>query len=345
MSSPRRMPDGSLCWSGASCRRHGTVATRTAKKEALKLVLTAPFNAEAKAKRNDVMDDFIKELRDEVNKKYVQLYEIIRHDIPENVEDEQLPDMKAVRRGLNAPEDLRKKVLDFEGLVTRSEVLEEDQKTIEYYSGSSHEYINAYLRKGEDGIRGLSYLRDRNTGIVPEETVERYVGMAEKSIQRIDTAIDNNQRPLQHKRVLWRSIGIKPEQRNGKPLHEYVAEKYHIGAKITSKAYESTSADSDLMLAYRNTPKKQQELEEVVFEILTNKGIVIHNPVTDYVFVGDSEREVLLPRNMKYEVVNVGEVTFETTYASGRPQATAFMSGTIPKKTKKLVVQLKEIDN
>ena len=129
MSSARRMPDGTLCWSGSTCRRHGVAAVRAATAEKLKLTAIAPFNQEAKRKLNDLTNPFLEELQVEINQKYFKLFEKLQHEIPAQVEDEQLPNMKSVRRGLNNADDMGKKILDFEGLATRSELTEEDRQS------------------------------------------------------------------------------------------------------------------------------------------------------------------------------------------------------------------------
>lgn len=343
MSSARRMPDGSLCWSGPTCKRHNVAAIKASKKELAALKVGAMFSPVKKRELANRNDSFLQEIEKRQRKAYVQVYENLSHKIPDKIEDEQLPNMRSVRRGLNKDDDVRKTILDYEGLALRCELTQDDKDSISYYTGSSYQYMNAYLRDGRDGLRNVTYLKGWETSVVPESTVEKYVEMAEENIKTTDALFDNNSRLFNHKRVLYRSVRFPEKQRNGQSLQEYVAETYPVGKVVESKAYESTSADSDLMLAYQSDSHKRND--EVVFEILTNKGVILHDPTSYGTHISHSEREVLLPRGMKYRVVNVGTVTYETTYASGRPEATVFksMRQSIPKKARKLVVQLEEI--
>lgn len=335
------MPDGTLCWSGPNCKRHSIAATKAEKQQLLALKVGSLISSDKRDKLKRETNPMMKEIENRLQKAYLKVYESLTSQIPEIIDDEQLPNMRSVRRGLNGDGNLQKTILDYEGLAFRCDLTEDDKKTIGYYIGSSHQYLNAYLRDGRDGLRNVTYLKGWDTSVVPEETVEQYVALAEENIQHTDRLFATNSRLFNHKRVLYRSVLFLNNKRNGETLEQYVAKTYPVGATVESKAYESTSADSDLMLAYQPSPKDLAD--EVVFEILTNKGLVLHDPASNGTHISHSEREVLLPRGMKYRVVNSGMVTFETTYPTGRPQASTFRNQEIPKKTRKLVVQLEEI--
>lgn len=275
------------------------------------------------------------------NKLYNQIYETYSNQNIQYV-DQELPEDGKIRKGLNTEDDNRLKTLTMESLQLRMEIDQEHKDSLSHYQ-SSYEFLNAYLRDGREGINKLEYLQRTSPhptkpNSVSDETLDRYVGMAEKRAAELDEAIELYGRTQTNQQVLYRAVFTQRSE-NKTPLSPTdFANQYKIGDVIEEPSYVSTSADSDYMLFYNAHLYDQQ----VVFEIKTNKGVVMHNPADRTGSIGFLEREVLLPRGLKFKVVNVTEATYQSSYSEGIPKANR--SPDAKKRQRFRVVQLEEVE-
>jgi len=255
--------------------------------------------------------------------------------------DEKLQKFSRVRRGLNGfdPETKSKR----ENFMRESRLNElglSDKvfSVVKWYQGTSYQFVNSWLRKGRDGL--AEYMREEFlSGTFGDEEkfeaeLKAYVERAEKAVKEMDEALRQGARTATNKRVLYRAIGVKPDEVST------FAERYKIGEEIEEPSYLSSSEDSDVMLLHESVRNKKYK-ETVVFEILTNKGTAVGQ--SDGYHVSGFEKEVLLPRSMKFRVVGIGESTFESTYSGGRPQFTVYRD--VPKRKRFKIVQLEEIES
>ncbi len=263
---------------------------------------------------------------------------------PESYEQLELPDStflpeNRIRRGINDPDKPSEllRQLDLEGEEFRHFITEEEQFSLRTYSGHAFSNINGYNREGRAGVE--KQLRKHYTsGILAfnEETFSEYEGYAKRDVAAIDAIFARYVRPNNNNRVLYRVVR-PPEGKAYKGAKDYVQNTYKIGDTITDKSYMSTTADSDYVLAYGGFEPENV----IVYEILTNKGIPIHNPKTYPGQVEHSEREILLNRGSKFKIVNITETKYKTTYPEGKPAGHSAYSDAIP-EYKYTVIQMIE---
>lgn len=205
------------------------------------------------------------------------------------------------------------------------------------YSGHAYGNINAYNREGRSGIE--KYLRENySSGVIPfnETTFDTYEGYAKRDIAAIDGVFARYVRPNTNKRVLHRVVRAD----KGISAKDYVEKTYKIGDTITEPSYMSTTADSDYVLSFGG--KEPENI--IVYEILTSKGIPIHDPRTFPGTVGQAEREILLNRKSQFKIVNITEAKYKTTYPEEKPMGHSAYMDAIP-EYKYTVIQMIDISS
>jgi hypothetical protein len=305
--SPVLLPDGTKCWSGPSCKKHSHVG--------------------------------------ELNSRLQELATAWGVEAASPALEELLPKSRTVRRGMNAPGDERLEALnkaseEFEQL----SLTEEERNALAKYSFTGYKAVNSYLRDGVEGLR--KQLFHEGSRIRDEEKRAKYVerelpnslSIAERDIALLDSAFEKVGRS-RNPRLLFRSIHVKGVK-NTSELDAFVEEKYSVGSVVEEKPYLSTSCDSDLML-HRST--RHPRGEHLVFEIVSkSNGLLLHDhTVRTGGNVQSIEREVLLPRGLKFRVAGVTSATYESTYPEGTEFGFRFDS--IPKKKRMKVIQLVEV--
>lgn len=253
---------------------------------------------------------------------------------PLDIPDSTLPANNRVRYGLNNPETPSQLLsqLDSEGALFYLSLTDDEASAISQYTGHAHEYVNAYHREGPAGVE--NYVRNRySPSVVPhnEDTFNQYVSYATSATKNLDSIFAKHERINNNKRVLYRAQHVKGE------VNAWLDKNIKVGETYSDKAYVSTSLDSDYVLVHGGKEPEQT----VVFEILTNKGIPIHNPKSSPGNVSYAEREVLLNRESKFKVVNVTTATYKTTWPEGKPKGHSAYKDALP-KTRFTVVQLVE---
>lgn len=207
------------------------------------------------------------------------------------------------RLGLNDDSETSQKVLNElhrEGLAWRSNLTEAEDDEVLRYQQTGYLVVNPYLRgQGEEGY---------------EEISQRYIRNIDSALAKAPKA------PVD--RILYRSVYLPTAQRvegtaKKKQLDAYVDANFVPGETVEFPEYLSTTVDSDLVV--RSDQKKRKKGFHAVLEIVSKSGAVLHQEGRKGSYgVQDDEKEILLPRGMKFRVVKVyRSVTFESTYRNG----------------------------
>ena len=255
-----------------------------------------------------------------------------------------LPQPRTIRRGINNPDNKTLQELD-EALDKFEEIdfTLQEKNTMSLYTFTGNRYVNAYLWGGDAGIdeynkkyapKGLT--GTKLTEYLEEERV-RTKQNATKQIAHLDSAFTKIEQTKTPK-VLYRGFYL-PKDYTG-DVQTYIQEHFKEGATYSPKSYLSTSADSDLMLAM--SAKNPQKF--FVLEIATKTdGLVLHRKTKNQSSsVQESEREILLPRDMKFKISSVTKATYETTYEEGNSTSYSLFRTRIPQKKRFQVIQLVE---
>ena len=249
------------------------------------------------------------------------------------------PNPRHVRRGLNAIgdeesgaviEDLNKAAGEWRKTLTR-----EEDNAVARYNGISYEDINLLLIHKEEqvGIEGHD-----------DEYHREYVLNLDKTISLMDQALAKVP-ALGEPRTLYRSFRVPGAQGSIDPLivRDKWLKKFEPGATVTFATYLSTSVDSDLMV-YNTTKRAHKPGEHIVFEILSTRGASVANSRDGHHNIQSYEREVLLPRESKMQVVSVlPNVSFESTYDRNSRTFDFWRMASGPKRTKVTVVQMIDV--
>lgn len=234
---------------------------------------------------------------------------------------------------------------DFAAYVAQSNALNENlpqhlRWELGSYTRTSHSEVNAYLRAGLSGVEeDMIYQDYRDRELTPQlqalvhSQSEELIPILKERINDLDQAMELGQSATEA-RVLYRSLRVRGA-RSAAERKAFIKQHYPVGSIISEKAYVSTSIDSDFMLT--NARKRPEEL--FVLEILSARGVPLHEEFEG--MVQHVEREVLLPRDMKFEVLNVTNSTYE---ASGNQPHLESWLGKPPTQKRFTVVQLREVE-
>lgn len=255
-----------------------------------------------------------------------------------------LPQPRTIRRGINGPDNQTLKDLDtaldkFEEI----EFTREEKNTMSLYTFTGNRYVNAYLWGGDEGLDAYNkkYAPKGLTGTkltqYLEEERAKTKQNAIRQIGHLDTAFSKIKQ-TQTPKVLYRGFYL-PKDYTG-DVQTYIQEHFKEGETYSPKSYLSTSVDSDLMLAM--SAKNPQKF--FVLEIATKTdGLILHRKTRNQSSsVQESEREILLPRDMKFKISSVTKATYETTYEEGNSSGFSMFRTRIPQKKRFQVIQLVE---
>lgn len=237
------------------------------------------------------------------------------------------------RFGINDDSENSREVLaelHREGLAWRENLTEEEEHQVTRYQQTGYLTVNSYLRgNGEEGM---------------DEIAKEY-------IRHLDAALAKAPKAPQE-RILYRSIYVPTTQRvegtpKKKQLDGYIDSTFVPGETVEFPEYLSTTVDSDLVV--RSDQKKRKKGFHAVLEIVSRSGAVLHKEGRKGSYgLQDDEKEILLPRNMKFEVVKVyRKVTFESTYKHGVDNSgfSQFIEGSDGKVRSHIpVIQLREVE-
>lgn len=304
-STGKLQSDGTRCYKGPGCKRHGASSDILRQIQALKTeVSRSPVSTATK-----------------------------KHPL--------FPKDRSIRRGINNPED-RTVLDDFdkEASSFRKGLNDKSDDAVRDYTMGFYDPINRYLRRGEIGID--EYYQHDFKEQISAENKEFYLNKTREHIASLDKLIQKHDASNKQERVLYKGYRVRmPDGAKTTPEHidKHIEESYKVGQVLTNKAYTSVSMDSDYMLAFAHRDPENI----IVHEIVSKNGIPLHDPEDSNGSVQGAEREVLLPRDSKFKVVGITEATFESTYPSGVPTCSTLFRNA-PKKRKFKIIQMVEID-
>jgi hypothetical protein len=306
-----RQADGTICRKGANCKRHSLSANIA---HQIKAANSAPKKV-ARPKPT-------------ANIKPV----ISTHPL--------LPTDGQVRRGLNSPqgqEELEQLHQDYDKLINVIEVKEKNM--LGRYKLDAFRYINNYLIGGADYIKSFHL---KNKGIeIEEDRLESSVNAAKRDYPQIDTIFKKYEKISDNKpRALYRSFRVFPSAGNSKTSPEdiknYVQENYKVGETVTNKSYTSTSIDSDFVLV--DSARKPEQI--IVHEIVSSKGLPLYKRSEASQGIQNAEKEVLLPRDATFRVINITEATYDSSYEDHDILPFPTWDGPVPQKKTFTVIQM-----
>jgi hypothetical protein len=215
-----KMPDGSTCYTGPTCKKHGFYYSLQKK--------FGPLLVEPKART----------IAKAISK------------VPASHFPDATPSKEAVLTGFNAdpavkPPELQQ--LDIEADYFKDNYSEDLVDTVRFYS-SNYEYLNMYLRDGEKGISNYidTGFSDPVSmfGDVPAAK-RRYEKMAINRVEEMDAVFAAYKRPENNARRLYRTVQLNDD-----------IKQLEVGDSFTDKSYMSTSLDPDLMLCFNGSDKE-----------------------------------------------------------------------------------------
>jgi hypothetical protein len=305
-----RQADGTICRKGPTCKRHGLAAT-------IHRQLQEAQNKVPSKSEPEKVSAFVHPL---------------------------LKDGNHVRKGLNSEENahlVEKLHQDTDDLLSSLDV--PTRNNLFRYAHDAFRYVNNYLIGGKQYIADV-YLRRKKTKLA-DDFLESQVSAAQRHIPVIDSVFKQYEatHPNQEERVLYRSFRVLPpegKKKTGpKDVDDFVQQTYKVGDTITNKAYTSTSMDSDFMLV--DAANKPEEI--IVHEIVSKKGIPLFKRYSsNNKSIQNAEKEILLPRESTFRVVNVTKATFKSSYRDQYNLPFNVYGGSMPNSKKFTVIQMIE---
>lgn len=219
------------------------------------------------------------------------------------------------------------------------ELTENQKNAVESYTYDAYEALNAYfLSKDlsdvfhEDAHEGdekwNSNYRKWFSSFYNEDDLIDYA-------QELDGVL--SKRNDEHQ-ILYRGMCFYPEG-EGMKIGEKrveVESTYSIGNEIIFDSYSSTSVVPEVASTFSRMSFNNDNMLGVQYEIMTNAGVSVA-----HLSGNDDEREVILPRGIRYKVVNSywdeGDYQFESIYFGGQEMQKN-------RNMNLMVVQLVEVD-
>lgn len=223
-----------------------------------------------------------------------------------------LPERR-LRKGINDPEDAAglqiAQDLIHDASQWRAQLDDDENNAVHWYQLFGHESVTPYLTFGPDSPQ---WKEAQGSRLADDDRAER---VAKKNIALLDSALAKAPRS-DEPQILYRSFRVPGARHSDTPgeLRDEYVKSFEPGATISFPSYMSTSVDSDLMIYNTNSGRRRPD-EFIVFEILSNRGVSLHDEER-HSSLQSLEREMLLPRDSKMRVV---KVIPRTTYANSRP--------------------------
>lgn len=192
------------------------------------------------------------------------------------------------------------KIKEYNDLYSKleKELTEEEKEAVKKYTAIHYEPINQFLFS-ENPEEYVFNTTSQEINDQVEKRIKAY-------IENLDSFIEKA--PKQKKTVYRVFSQDMSEHFTGS--EEFAEEKgYQIGKKIKFSGYSSTSIDPDY-IAKRGS---YDEHSNIVFVIDTNQGApvdYIKENKDDYQYVQDSEKEILLPRNIEFKITKIERTRF-----------------------------------
>lgn len=170
---------------------------------------------------------------------------------------------------------------------------DKQRTAIKDYTGLSYKNVNKFLRNKEEWLDKAK-----------PQYKDRMVAHVNEVIERLDSVMD--QASNTKSRTVYRNVSQDTTQAFTSSEQFAHRNGWIEGKEVEFPSYLSTSYDPHYM-AHQLT-QDESEHTDVVFVIETNKGVPVDLTTLDakgHTYVQDAEREILLPRNMRFRVSKV----------------------------------------
>jgi len=176
---------------------------------------------------------------------------------------------------------------------------EDEESALHGYTITAYDLFNRTLRRTglKEFYAKYPHMKDRDNG--SERTNQE---RTKRSAHVMDSAFKKTP-PVEEPRKLYRYFRVPA----GVTPVEYMERYFATGEGFKDHAFMSTSADPEFIMAHlRNKNGGKQNKKYVVMEILTKQGGSLQDSEETQVgHLQSMEKEVLLPRNMRFRVVGV----------------------------------------
>jgi hypothetical protein len=173
-----------------------------------------------------------------------------------------------------------------------------EEGTLHNYTITSYDLFNRTLRRTglKEFYAKYPHMKDR------DDAAETNLERTKRKSQIMDSAFKKTP-PVEEPRKLYRYFKVP----SGVSPTEYVERYFTTGEGFKDHAFMSTSADPEFIMAHlRKKNGSRQNKNYVVMEILTKQGGSLQDSEeTEVGHLQSMEKEVLLPRNMRFRVVGV----------------------------------------
>lgn len=193
--------------------------------------------------------------------------------------------------------------------VYREEIIPETPEYREYIQAGK-DFSNSITQQESDAVYGYtdmdySIIRDYLNGYEMESSTVVPLALQESRQQEIDNTIETIDSALKKAdppaspRTLYRGMMI-PMKVKPADMKAWVEENFPVGGVISQKSYMSTSLSTQKALGFAGSYDASPR--SVLLEIVSSSGAVLNSQTSSY---GEMEREVLLPRGKRFQVVSV----------------------------------------
>lgn len=186
--------------------------------------------------------------------------------------------------------------------------IEEIESAVGYYTVDGYEEIRDYLNNYQVASSG----KEKRVVYLPEE-----LEFLSQQIEILDGVLKLSPKPSES-RLLYRGL-VVPRNVSEADVDNWAEDKFPVGGVISQKNYMSTTANASTALYEFASDSFDRS---VIFEILSKEGAPLGDGLS---YQGDSEMEVLMPRETKFKVVSVDKnVAYESeqkarSYGLGGP--------------------------
>lgn len=233
----------------------------------------------------------------------------------DGIDGSHLPGADCVRRGFSFDRFSHQKSLYEQAQKTASLFDHpEDFYPISWYKVTGFILANRYLRGLGVPDEDRRFYKEGEW----EKIAEGWIPKVDEAIARGESAMPHGYPTLYRYVTLTEPYGAETEDyaaywhpANPEALEAFLGQ-FSVGSVIEDKGYVSTSIDADYIVAKER--EKNFPGTNVVFEIATKRGILAYtNGLRGSYNVQEVEREVLLPRGMKFRVHAIHrDVTFQS---------------------------------
>lgn len=249
-----------------------------------------------------------------------------------------------------APEEVRKGIGSDPAANATLAALDADARDFWQKKTEDEAYLlNYYKMNGYTGLKALQlggYYREgwernflnRYPDQEQRDEVLSSLEASNRKLQELYTAHGESSSP----RSLYRLQNVQEFSPDGSMTTDEYLSSLEEGQSFEFKSWASTTADSDFALASgEKTREFHPDRQIVMFEVVTKRGMPLHNPDDRLDALQSKEREILLAPGEKYRVVGVQrDVLYEN---SRQLSVSERLGGMEAQRGRYHVVQLEEV--